>query len=79
LEDLIDREKESLRLKKQFDKLTKDITSLENRINSPGFKDKAPTSVFTEVSNSLFDKKKQLVAVELQMSMLIANAQPPSQ
>ena len=42
LSNMIDKAKELARLGKQAEKLKKDITTLENRLTSPGFLDKAP-------------------------------------
>lgn len=70
MEDLVDKEKEKIRLSKRSDKLKKDILKLQGRINSPGFKEKAPTAVYNEVTNSLIDKETQVAAVELEISRL---------
>ena len=70
LEDLVDKEKEKNRLCKQIDKLKKDISKLQGRINSPGFKEKAPAAVYNEVTNSLIDKEAQVAAVELEILRL---------
>jgi len=44
---MIDKAKELARLGKQAEKLKKDITTLENRLTSPGFLDKAPEKLGT--------------------------------
>ena len=70
MEDLVDKEKEKDRLCKRGNKLRKDILNLQGRISSPGFKEKAPTAVYNEVTNSLTDKEAQLAAVELEILRL---------
>jgi len=61
---LVDAAKELARLGKQAEKLKKDILGLETRLTSPGFADKAPESVISEVKANIADKKDQLLAVE---------------
>jgi valyl-tRNA synthetase len=69
--DLVDKNKELARLKKQAEKLVKDILGLDTRMKSPGFRDKAPANVYDEVSLTLADKKRQLENVESRMSFLL--------
>ena len=68
--DMVDREKELLRLSKQAEKLQKDINGLESRLKSKGFIDKAPDSVIAEVKATLADKVEQLSAVSQSIESL---------
>lgn len=61
---MIDPEKELKRLEKQASKLRKDITLLEGRLSSAGFRDRAPPQMVVEVNNSLRDYKDQLLSIE---------------
>ena len=63
LKDMVDVEKETLRLTKQIEKIQKDIQGLENRLSSPGFKDKAPPKILNEVETLLNDKREQVNAI----------------
>ena len=68
--DMVDKEKELMRLSKQAEKLRKDISGLENRLQSKGFIDKAPDSVVAEVKANLADKVEQLNAVNKSIESL---------
>ena len=68
--DMVDREKELMRLSKQAEKLQKDISGLESRLQSKGFVDKAPESVIAEVKANLADKMDQLRAVNKSIESL---------
>lgn len=67
---MVDAAKELARLGKQGEKLKKDIDSLESRLLSKGFADKAPESVINEVKGNIQEKKEQLVAVERGMAAI---------
>ena len=68
--DMVDKEKELLRLGKQAEKLKKDINGLEIRLQSPGFTEKAPKNLIEEVTGLLNDKRIQLSSVEESMLTL---------
>jgi len=70
MSDLVDAAKELARLGKQAEKLKKDIAGLEARLSSPGFADKAPESVISEVKGNIAEKREQLVAVERGMQTI---------
>eukprot|EP01041_Mallomonas_annulata_P007309 gene7309-14902_t len=70
LSGLIDKEKELLRLKKQVEKLSKEIIGLQSRLSSKSFIDKAPPEVIVEVQGSLADKNAQIAAAEKSMKEL---------
>lgn len=53
LEDLVDVEKEKLRLEKQLNKMQKDMHVLEGRLGSNGFMDKAPVHIVEKVKEDL--------------------------
>jgi valyl-tRNA synthetase len=71
MESLVDADKEVKRLTKQAEKLKKDIATLEGRLNSKGFADKAPENVIAEVKGNIADKKEQLSAVEKGLSQYV--------
>ena len=62
--EMIDYDKERIRLGKQAEKLRKDIAGLESRLSSKGFADKAPPEVVLEVKTKVAEQKEQLNAVE---------------
>ena len=62
--EMIDYDKERVRLGKQAEKLRKDIAGLESRLSSKGFADKAPPEVVLEVKTKVAEQKEQLNAVE---------------
>jgi len=64
LAELVDREKEAARLRKQANKLIADVAQLESRLASTGFVDKAPAARVAEVRVALADRKEQLAAVQ---------------
>ena len=70
LEGLIDIEEEKKRLNKKYEKILNDITSMNNRLSSEGFINKAPRDVVDELKskckNAEFDKKR----IEEQIKML---------
>ena len=70
LEGLIDIEEEKKRLNKKYEKILNDITSMNNRLSSEGFINKAPRDVVDELKskckNTEFDKKR----IEEQIKML---------
>lgn len=61
---LVDRAKEIARLSKQAEKIKKDISVLEARLQSKGFTDKAPEAMVEEVRQNVAEKREQLAAVE---------------
>mmetsp|Transcript_21541 Transcript_21541/g.38200 ORF Transcript_21541/g.38200 Transcript_21541/m.38200 type:complete len:181 (+) Transcript_21541:1-543(+) len=63
LDQLVDVEKEKLRLGKQAEKVQKDIDLLEKRLNSKGFVDKAPAAKIQETKDQLSDKQAQLASI----------------
>jgi len=69
--NMIDKAKELARLGKQAEKLKKDIVTLESRLTSPGFLDKAPEKLVSEVKSNINEKKQQLASVEGSMSSLV--------
>lgn len=70
MSDMVDKEKEIKRLTKQADKLQKDIIGLETRLNSPGFKDKAPEHVVAEATGKLTDQQAQLETIKKELELL---------
>ena len=64
MSDMVDKEKEVIRLTKQAEKLQKEILGLENRLNSPGFSEKAPPKVVSEASEKLADQHSQLATIQ---------------
>lgn len=64
LSDIVDKEKEILRLSKQAEKILKDINALETRLTSKGFADKAPPHILLDVRSTLKEKRDQLESVE---------------
>eukprot|EP01038_Epipyxis_sp_PR26KG_P009137 gene9137-12323_t len=67
---LIDIIKEKLRLSKQSEKLHKDIIILTNRLEAPGFSDKAPPAVVADAQMKLNDMKIQLEVVNKSLADL---------
>lgn len=51
-------------MKKQAEKLQKEIQGLEGRLESPGFAGKAPANVVADVKDLLNDKRGQLMSIE---------------
>jgi valyl-tRNA synthetase len=49
LEGIVNFEKESLRLKKEIDKLTREITQISKKLENENFLNKAPAAVVEEV------------------------------
>ena len=70
LEGLIDIEEEKKRLNRKYEKILNEITSMNNRLSSEGFINKAPSDVVDELKskckNAEFDKKR----IEEQIKML---------
>jgi len=70
LEGLIDIEEEKKRLNRKYEKILNEITSMNNRLSSEGFINKAPSDVVDELKikykNAEFDKKR----MEEQIKML---------
>ena len=63
LSGLIDKEKELIRLNRMAEKIRKDMSALEGRLNSKGFADKAKPEVVLEARNNLNDKIAQLNSI----------------
>jgi valyl-tRNA synthetase len=61
---LIDRQRELQRLTKQFEKLTKDIQILEQRLQNPRFIEKASSQLVQENQHQLSEMKQQVKVVE---------------
>ena len=70
LSTLIDPEKERARLRKQSDKLEKEIRKLAGRLGSKGFLDKAPEAVVAKVRSELEELEDQLSKVKESMEAL---------
>ena len=70
LEGLIDIEEEKKRLTRKYERILNEITSMNNRLSSEGFINKAPSDVVDELKikykNAEFDKKR----MEEQIKML---------
>ena len=72
LSGLIDPEKERKRLKKQQEKLEKEIQKLAGRLNSKGFVDKAPAAVVDKAKAELAELEDQAKKVETSLDALPA-------
>ena len=70
LSGLIDPVKERERLKKQFDKLQKEIEKLAQRLNSKGFLDKAPAMVVDKAREELAELEGQAAKVQQSLAAL---------
>lgn len=57
-EGLVDIEKERARLIKEMDRTSKDLASIEKRLNDPNFLSKAPADV-VEATNNRFEEQKR--------------------
>ena len=68
---LIDKEKETVRLKKQSEKLVKDITVLEQRLSNEKYISKAPPELVQEVKDKLSDMQEQLKNVDASLLALL--------
>jgi valyl-tRNA synthetase len=68
--ELIDKEKERQRLKKQLEKLQKDIDGLENRLSNDSFRLKAPESLVMDTQAKLQDSLQQKAAIERSINQL---------
>jgi len=63
LSEMVDAAKERARLGKQKAKLEADIEKISNRLNAPGFADKAPPAIIDKAKNELKDFSEQLDGV----------------
>merc|ERR1712179_104181 len=70
LSGLIDPEKERKRLKKQDEKLSKEIQKLGGRLNSKGFVDKAPAAVVDKAKQDLAELQDQAANVKASLESL---------
>ena len=73
MSDLISAEKEIARVKKQIDSLTKDLLSLNARLNSNGFREKAKPEVVDAVLASVREKQAMLEALQLSLEKHLSN------
>ena len=62
--ELIDVEKEKVRLKNEIERLKKEIERIENKLSNKGFITKAPHQVIDEEKNKKINYEKQLQNVE---------------
>ena len=67
---LVDPQKERLRLSKQAERLQKDITVMQARLQSAGFVDRAPAHLVAEAKDKLRDLEEQLRAVNASLLVL---------
>ena len=70
LEDLVDREKEMERLKKEQDRLTKEIARCEGMLNNPNFVNKAPAAKVDAEKDKLAKYKEMMDKVKGQLEQL---------
>ena len=70
LSGLIDPEKERLRLRKQSEKLAKEIQKLSGRLQSKGFVDKAPPAVVDKARGELAELEDQAAKIESSLAAL---------
>jgi len=63
LSEMVDSDKERVRLGKQQAKLEASIEKVSKRLESPGFKDKAPPAVLEKAQTELAEQKEQLEGV----------------
>ena len=61
---MVDYAKEIVRLTRQAEKLQKDVATLEARLASPGYLDKAPEKLVAEVRATIADKREQVATIE---------------
>lgn len=67
---LLDKEKERSRLKKQVQKLEKDINVLQERLSNRNYVDKAPSNVIKDSQNKLREMEQQLVVIQNSLKSL---------
>jgi valyl-tRNA synthetase len=70
LSDLIDPEKERARLKKQNEKLVKEIQKLSGQLKSKGFTEKAPVAVVEKTRADLAELEEQARRVQASLAAL---------
>ena len=70
LEGLIDLDAECERLSKEVEKIDKRRQSLSKRLNSDGFRDRAPEQVIVETENNLRDVEEQIARLNERIAQL---------
>jgi valyl-tRNA synthetase len=70
LKDLIDVEKETARVRKEQDKIAKDIERLEKKLSNQGFLSKAPAAVIEKETAKLADYSEKAAALAKRMEDL---------
>jgi len=70
LADLVDAEKERLRLGKQLESLEASAAKLEARLGSPGFAEKAPEAVVQKTTQELADQTEQMREIRAALARL---------
>ena len=72
LAGLVDAEQEISRLQRQAAKIQKDLDTLEGRLGSPSFVEKAPKKVVDETKGKRDDLAQQLEMVKGRLEVLAA-------
>ena len=70
LEDLVDREKEIERLKKEQERLTKEIARCQGMLNNPNFVNKAPAAKVDAEKEKLQKYEEMMEKVNVQLSQM---------
>jgi valyl-tRNA synthetase len=69
---LIDKEAELTRLKRETDKLSKELMASENKLKNPSFVDKAPAAVVDKVRQTMEAQRSALTRLEDQQNKIAA-------
>ena len=70
MNDLIDKEKEILRLKKEKEKVEKDVKIISGKLNNPGFLQKAPDKLIKEEEEKLRVANDKLEKINQSLSLV---------
>ena len=72
MSDLIDKEAEAARLKKEIDKQTKDLGRISGKLNNPKFVDKAPEAVVEKERKKLNELQSTVHKLEEQLAKIMS-------
>ena len=64
-------DKEAARLRKQREKVEKDVASHTARISNPSFVDRAPAAVVAEVHDKLSEAQRKLAALDEKLAQML--------